>query len=109
MEDSAGRMTNSTSVSSDVCDNGACAVVFSTSSQICSIGIVVANEFGSSDMISTNIGKLITVTHHQCQPPPPPPPFPRDILGFESGGYCCKLAHARHVDKTSPTMKMVLA
>ena len=56
MEDSAGRMTNSTSVSSDVCDNGTCTVVLSTSSQICSISIVVANEFGSSDMISTNVG-----------------------------------------------------
>ena len=56
MEDSAGRMTNSTRVSSDVCDNGACAVVLSTSSQICSISIVVANEFGSSDMISTDVG-----------------------------------------------------
>ena len=56
MEDNAGRMTNFTRVSSDVCENGACTVVLSTSSQICSISIVVANEFGSSDMVSTNVG-----------------------------------------------------
>ena len=56
MEDSAGRMVNFTSVSSDVCDNGSCNIVVSTSSQICSAGIVATNDFGSSDTVSTDVG-----------------------------------------------------
>ena len=56
MEDSAGRMMNFTSISSDVCDNGSCNILVSTSSQICSVGIVATNDFGSSDTIFTDVG-----------------------------------------------------
>jgi hypothetical protein len=55
LEDSTGGRINIT-VGSDVCIDGICSIAIPTSSQICSVGIVATNEFGSSNTTTTQIG-----------------------------------------------------
>jgi hypothetical protein len=43
-------------VGSDVCIDQNCSTVIPTSSQICSVGVVATNEFGSSNITTTDIG-----------------------------------------------------
>jgi hypothetical protein len=55
LEDSTGGRMNIT-VGSDVCTDGICSAPIPTSSQICSVGVVATNEFGTSSMTTTEIG-----------------------------------------------------
>jgi hypothetical protein len=55
LEDSTGGRMN-ISVGSDACIDGMCSAPIPTSSQICSVGVVATNEFGSSNTITTQIG-----------------------------------------------------
>jgi hypothetical protein len=55
VEDSTGGMMN-VPVGSDVCNDMRCSTIIPTSSQICSVGVVATNEFGSSNTTTTQIG-----------------------------------------------------
>jgi hypothetical protein len=60
LEDSTGGRMNIT-VDSDVCIDGMCSVPIPTSSQICSVGVVATNEFGSSNATTTQTGWFLSV------------------------------------------------
>jgi hypothetical protein len=55
LEDSTRGRMNIT-VGSDVCIDRMCSAEVSTSSQICSVGVVATNEFGPSNTTTTQIG-----------------------------------------------------
>ena len=60
--DSAGMMVER-KVSSDSCDaNGTCTVTFTQLNQICNINISASNSFGSSEVASAEISKVIAIT-----------------------------------------------
>jgi hypothetical protein len=46
------------SVGSDACIDGMCSAPIPTSSQICSVGVVATNEFGSSNAITRQTGQF---------------------------------------------------
>ena len=61
--DSAGMMVER-KVSSDSCDaNGTCTVSFTQLNQICNINISASNSFGSSEVASAEISKVIAITN----------------------------------------------
>jgi hypothetical protein len=61
LEDCTGGRMNVT-VGSDVCIDRMCSVPIPTSSQICSVGVVATNVFGSSKLTTTPTGITITPT-----------------------------------------------
>jgi hypothetical protein len=58
LEDSTGGRINNI-VGSDVCIDRICSVPIPTSSQICSVGVLATNEFGSSNTTTVQIGTLV--------------------------------------------------
>jgi hypothetical protein len=51
---------------SDVCNDTRCSTIIPTSSQICSVGVVATNVFGSSSITNTTTGMTTTSQLEVC-------------------------------------------